>query len=141
MATLDKQYRLIGAKVTQFSFNNKQAFADGGVDYDVKLAVKFANAPEKDELKLLTTISEVDIREKDSATVLVTLEVQTIFEILDFEALFALPKDGQSGRVIDQRFYESIAKISISITRGILLEKLSATPLHDTILPLAPFEY
>ncbi|RXK85591.1 hypothetical protein [Filimonas effusa] len=142
MTTLDKQYRIIGARAIDFKFNKDQFAANSAFDYDVKQFVRIANPAEQGSNRIVAILSEVGIREKDNELMIAMIKAETLFEVLNFDALFTKPAETPAkGYIINQRFYESIARVSMSVTRGILLEKLSATPLKDTVLPLAPFEY
>lgn len=129
-------YRIIAAEVISFDILPKVGilFQAALLDYDIEQEQKL-----NVEKHLLIFNNTVTIRVKETEEQLVTMKAVIIFEIHNFEKVVMLPEPNQF--TLPREMNNSMSRIAIGVTRGMLAGKLKGTYIPNAILPLLPFEY
>lgn len=83
--------------------------------------------------KNVFVIVHVDIK-NDIHTVVGSLSVSCIFEILNFDDVIKVEEDGKVN--IPPRLIETLNIISVSTTRGVMFSTFKGTLLHGAVLPI-----
>ncbi len=136
MVETENSFRIIAAEVISFDLLPKVSilFQAGLLDYDIEQEQKL-----NVQKHLLIFDTKVTIRVKETEEQLVSMKAVIIFEIRDFEKTVKFPESDQFS--LPREMNNSMSRIAIGATRGLLAGRLKGTYIPNAILPLLPFEY
>jgi len=89
-----------------------------------------ADAPNR----LVFVIVHVEIKNDDLSLILGALSVSCIFEIVNFDEVIKIEENGKLD--IPQHLIETLNKIAVSTTRGVMFSTFKGTFLHGAVLPI-----
>jgi hypothetical protein len=136
MEDIMHSYRIVAADVTGFNLVNKASqFEHGhvlgyGVEQDQKLDF---------ERKLIAYTTSVVLTNKDTDEQLLDFKTICFFELKVFDQhITILPERAFK---ITPTVRESMSRVAVGITRGLMCARLKDTYISNAILPLLSFEF
>lgn len=136
MEDITHSYRIVAADVTSFNLVNKASkFEHGhvlgyGIEQDQKLDF---------ERKLMAYTTSVVISNKDTDEQLLDFKAICFFELKVFDQhITILPERTFS---ITPSVRDSMSRVAVGITRGLMCARLKDTYISNAMLPLLPFEF
>ncbi len=136
MEDITNAYRVVTADVTDFNLVNKVSLFEHGhvLDYGIEQEQKldFDN-------KLMAYTTSVVIMDKNKDEQLLNFKTICFFEIKVFDQhITILPERTFK---ITPAVRDSMSKIAVGITRGLMCARLKDTYISNAMLPLLPFEF
>ena len=136
MEDITHSYRIVAADVAGFNLVNKTSqfeqghILDYGIEQDQKLDF---------ESKLMAYTTSVVVGNKDTDEQLLDFKTVCFFELKVFDQhITILPERTFK---ITPAVRDSMSRVAVGITRGLLCARLKDTYLSNAILPLLPFEF
>jgi hypothetical protein len=136
MEDITHSYRIVAADVTAFNLANKASKFEHGhvLDYSIEQDQKLDF-----ERRLMAYTTSVVIVDKDTNEQLLDFKAICFFELKVFDQhITILPEKTFS---ITPAVRDSMSKIAVGITRGLMCARLKDTYISNAILPLLPFEF
>lgn len=136
MEDIKHSYRVVAADVTGFNLVNKASKFEHGhvLDYSIEQEQKLDF-----ERKLMAYTTSVVIVDKDNDEQLLDFKTICLFELTVFEQhITILPERTFK---ITPAVRDSMSKIALGITRGLMSAALKDTYISKAMLPLLPFEF
>lgn len=84
--------------------------------------------------KVLFTVVTVKIENEDHSLLYGSVSVSSVFEVINFEEVVKLEKDGTMN--VNPKLVETLNIISLGNTRGVMFSTFRGTFLHNVVLPL-----
>jgi len=136
MEDITNSYRVVAAEVTSFTLVDKASqFEHGqalgyGIEQDQKLDI---------ERKLLSYTTSIVVTNKDTDEQLLDFKTICFFELTVFDQhITILPERTFK---ITPTVRDSMSRIAVGITRGLMCARLKDTYFSNAMLPLLPFEF
>jgi len=136
MEDITHSYRVVAADVTSFNLIIKVSqFEQGHVlDYSIEQEQKLDF-----EHKLMAYATSVIVMDKNNNEQLLDFKSTCLFELKVFDQhITILPERAFK---ITPEVRDSMSRIAMGITRGLMCARLKDTYLSKAILPLLPFEF
>jgi hypothetical protein len=136
MEDITHSYRVVAADVTSFNLVTKVSLFEHGhtLDYGIEQEQKLDF-----ESKLMAYTTSVVIVDKDNDEQLLEFKTVCFFELKAFdEQITILPERTFK---ITPAIRDSMTRVSVGITRGLMCARLKDTYISNAILPLLPFEF
>lgn len=136
MLDISHSFRIVAADLFDFKLTPKVSTFEHGylLDYTIEQEQKLDF-----EKKVLIYTTFVTVTDKNSSEVLLTFKTACLFEVKEFD---------QSIKVLPERQFQvtppvndSMIRISIGVTRGLMTANLKNSYLASAMLPLLPFEF
>jgi|APAra7269096979_1048534.scaffolds.fasta_scaffold00895_10 hypothetical protein len=136
MEDITHSYRIVATNITDFQLVNKASqfehghVLDYGIEQDQKLDF---------ERKLIAYTTSVIISNREKDEQLLDFKTICFFELKFFDQHIAvLPEKNFK---ITPSIRDSMSRIAVGITRGLMCAQLKDTYISNAILPLLPFEF
>ena len=136
MEDITHSYRVVAADVTGFNLINKVSQFEHGhvIDYSIEQEQKLDF-----DRKLMAYATSVIVIDKDNNEQLLDFKTTCFFELKIFDQhITILPERAFK---ITPAVRDSMSRIAMGITRGLMCARLKDTYLSKAILPLLPFEF
>lgn len=136
MEDIANSYRVVTADVTAFDLMNKVSIFEHGylLDYGIEQEQKLDF-----ERKLMAYTTSVVIIDKNKDEQLLHFKTICFFELKNFEQhITILPERTFS---LTPAVNNSMSKIAVGVTRGLMCARLKDTYISNAMLPLLPFEF
>lgn len=136
MEDITHSYRVVAADVKSFELLSRASKFEHGhiLDYSIEQDQKLDF-----ERKLMAYTTSVVIANKDTNEQLLDFKTICFFEPKFFDQhITILPEKTFS---ITPAVRDSMSKVAVGITRGLMCAKLKDTYISNAILPLLPFEF
>lgn len=136
MEDITQSYRVIAAEVTGFDLFPKVSLFEHGhvLDYEIEQEQKLDF-----DRKLMMYTTSVSVINKTNNENLLYFKTTCLFELKVFEQhITILP---ERTFLITPGVRDSMSKIAVGITRGLMCARLEGTYIANAMLPLLPFEY
>jgi len=136
MEDITHSYRIVAANVTDFNLVNKTSqFEHGhvlgyGIEQDQKLDF---------ERKLMVYTTSVVVTNKDNDEQLLDFKTICFFELKVFDQHITILPEGNFK--ITPVVRDSMSRVAVGITRGLMCAQLKDSYISNAILPLLPFEF
>jgi hypothetical protein len=136
MEDITHSYRVAAADITSFNLANKVSLFEHGhvLDYSIDQEQKLDF-----ERKLLAYTTSVVIVDKSNDEQLLDFKTICFFELKVFDQhITILPERTFK---ITPAVRDSMSRIAVGITRGMMCARLKDTYISNAMLPLLPFEF
>lgn len=136
MEDITNSYRVVTADVAVFDLVNKVSIFEQGylLDYGVEQEQTLDF-----ERKLIAYTTTVSIIDKHNEEQLLHFKTISFFELEDFDQhITILPERTFS---LTPAVNNSMSKIALGVTRGLMCARLKDTYIANAMLPLLPFEF
>ena len=136
MEDITHSYRVVAADVASFNL----VYKTSGLEHGQVLGYSVEQDQKLDfERKLMAFTTSVIVSDKDTDEHLLDFKTVCFFELKVFDQhITILP--GRTFK-ITPAVRDSMSRIAVGITRGLMCAQLKDTYISSTILPLLPFEF
>ena len=136
MEEITHSYRVIAADVTSFNRVTKVSLSTHGhvLDYGIEQEQKLDF-----ERKIMAYTTSVVVNDKNGDEQLLDFKTICFFELRSFDQhITILPERTFK---ITPTIKDSMSRVAVGITRGLMCARLKDTYISNAILPLLPFEF
>jgi hypothetical protein len=136
MEDITHSYRVVVADVTSFELVNKDSQFEHGhvLDYSIEQEQKLDF-----ERKFMAYTTSVVVMDKNNEEQLLDFKTICFFELKVFDQhITILPERSFK---ITPAVRDSMSRIAVGITRGLMCARLKDTYISNAMLPLLPFEF
>lgn len=91
----------------------------------------------EDQELLVSSIRNL-VQTHDKVSDLAVINVACVFKIPNLKEYV---ENKEAGALLNEELIDSLSKITISTSRGVMYEKLRGTYLHQAVLPLLPIDF
>jgi hypothetical protein len=136
MQDITHSYRIVAADLFDLILTPKVSIFEHGylLDYSIEQDQKLDF-----EKKVLVYTTFVTVTDKNKNEVLLTFKTACLFEVKEFELSIQVFPERQFQ--VTDAVNDSMTRISIGATRGLMSAHLKNTYLASAMLPLLPFEF